>query len=126
IRLVSFLCIPAACGLALLAEPIISVVYQHGRFHAQDTAQTAFCLRAFACGLAGYAAIKVIAPTFYAFGDSRTPMYVSIFSIIINAGLDYLFSMVLDMKTAGLALSTSCVALTNFFLLLYFMRRRIQ
>lgn len=126
IRLAFFLCIPAACGLALLAQPIISVIYQHGRFNAGDAVQTAVCLQAFAVGLAGYAAIKVIAPTFYAFGDSRTPMLVSVVSIVVNAGLDYLFAVGLDLKTAGLALSTSCVALFNFFLLLVLMRRRIQ
>ena len=125
IRLAFFLCIPAACGLALLAGPIIAVVYQHGKFDAAATVQTAFCLQAFAIGLAGYAAIKVIAPTFYAFGDSRTPMYVALFSIVVNIGLDYVFAVLLKMQTAGLALSTSCVALVNFFLLLLLMRRRI-
>jgi putative peptidoglycan lipid II flippase len=126
IRLAFFLCIPAACGLAVLGQPIIAVIYQHGRFTASDTEQTALCLQAFAVGLAGYAAIKVIAPTFYAFGDSRTPMLVALFSIIVNAGTDYLFGFTCKMGTPGLALSTSCVALTNFFLLLLFMRRRIQ
>jgi putative peptidoglycan lipid II flippase len=126
IRLAFFLCIPAACGLAVLATPIISVIYQHGRFDTAATAQTAWCVRAFAVGLAGYAAIKVIAPTFYAFGDARTPMYVAILSIIVNAGLDWLFAIQFNWRTAGLALSTSCVALTNFFLLLALMRRRIE
>ena len=126
IRQAFFFCVPAACGLAVLAQPIISVIYEHGRFNAVSTQQTALCLQAFAVGLAGYAAIKVIAPTFYAFGDSRTPMYVAVFSIIVNAGLDYVFAMVLKMGPAGLALSTSCVALTNFFLLLALMRRRIE
>ena len=126
IRLAFFLCVPAACGLAVLARPIISAIYEHGRFTAYATNQTALCLQAFAVGLAGYAAIKVIAPTFYAFGDSRTPMYVALASIIVNAGLDYLFAIVLDLQTAGLALSTSFVALINFFLLLALMRRRIE
>jgi putative peptidoglycan lipid II flippase len=125
IRLAFFLCIPAACGLALLAKPIISAIYMHGKFDKFAMEQTALCVQAFAVGLAGYAAIKVIAPTFYAFGDSRTPMYVSISSIVINAGLDYVFAIIFKMGTAGLALSTSCVALANFFLLLALMRRRI-
>ena len=125
IRLAFFLCIPAACGLAVLARPLISAIYEHGRFSAEATNQTAFCLQAFALGLAGYAAVKIIAPTFYALGDSRTPMFVSIFSIIVNAGLDYVFAIQMNMKTAGLALSTSFVALTNFFLLMMFMRRKI-
>jgi putative peptidoglycan lipid II flippase len=126
IRLAFFLCVPAACGLAVLATPIIAAIYQHGKFDAASTVQTAWCLRAFAVGLAGYAAIKVIAPTFYALGDSRTPMYVALGSIVVNAGMDYVFAIVLGMRTAGLALSTSCVALTNFFLLLAFMRRKIE
>ena len=125
IRLAFFLCVPAACGLAVLARPIVSTIYEHGRFTADATAQTALCLQAFAVGLAGYAAIKVIAPTFYALGDSRTPMFVAVGSIIVNAGLDYVFAVTMGMKTAGLALSTSCVALTNFFLLMIFMRRKI-
>ncbi|MGD0651844.1 MAG: murein biosynthesis integral membrane protein MurJ [Verrucomicrobiia bacterium] len=125
IRLALFLCIPAACGLAVLAKPLISAIYEHGRFDPEATKQTAFCLQAFAVGLAGYAAIKVIAPTFYALGDSRTPMFVALGSIIVNAGLDYVFAIQMHMKTAGLALSTSCVALTNFFLLMMFMRRKI-
>ncbi|MCG3148562.1 MAG: putative lipid II flippase MurJ [Verrucomicrobiae bacterium] len=126
IRLAFFLCIPAAFGLALLAEPIIAVIYQHGRFLAGDTQQTARCLQAFAVGLAGYAAIKVIAPTFYAFGDSRTPMLVTVSSIFVHVAGNYLFAIVLDMKTAGLALSTSCAALLNFLILLALMRRRIE
>ncbi|HUK82285.1 MAG TPA: murein biosynthesis integral membrane protein MurJ [Verrucomicrobiae bacterium] len=126
IRLAFFLCVPSACGLAVLARPIISAIYEHGRFTADATAQTALCLQAFSVGLAGYAAIKVIAPTFYAFGDSRTPMFVALGSIIVNAALDYVFALVMNMRTAGLALSTSFVALVNFFLLLALMRRRIQ
>jgi putative peptidoglycan lipid II flippase len=125
IRLVMFLSIPAACGLAILARPIISVIYEHGKFSPESTRQTALCLQALAVGLAGYAAVKVIAPTFYALGDSRTPMYVSIFSVVVNAGLDYVFAVMMRMETAGLALSTSFVALANFVLLMAFMRRKI-
>jgi putative peptidoglycan lipid II flippase len=125
IRLAFFLCLPAACGLWVLATPIISTIYQHGKFDSFATEQTVACVRAFAVGLVAYAAIKIIAPTFYALGDSRTPMYVAIGSIIVNGGTDYLFAIVFGMKTAGLALSTSAVALCNFFLLLALMRRKI-
>jgi putative peptidoglycan lipid II flippase len=126
LRLTLFLCIPAACGLAVLAEPIVSVIYQHGRFDAYATEQTVWCLRAFAVGLAGYAAIKVIAPTFYAFGDSRTPALVALLSVVIHVVFNYVFAIVLGLGTAGLALSTSVVALTNFTLLLTLLRRKIQ
>jgi len=126
IRLAIFLSLPSACGLAVLAEPIIAVIYQHGKFDAAATAQTAHCLQAFAFGLAGYAALKVLAPAFYAFGDSRTPARVAIFSIVVNAGLCWLFSCKLGLGVAGLALSTALVALTNFGQLLWHMRKRLQ
>jgi putative peptidoglycan lipid II flippase len=125
IRLAFFLCVPAACGLSVLAMPIISTIYQHGKFDAFATEQTIACVRAFSVGLVAYAAIKIIAPTFYALGDSRTPMYVGLVSIVVNASTDYLFAIVCHLKTAGLALSTSTVALFNFFLLLALMRRKI-
>jgi putative peptidoglycan lipid II flippase len=125
IRLALFLSLPAACGLVVLARPVISVIYEHGKFSAESMEQTAFCLQALAVGLAGYAGAKIIAPTFYALGDSQTPMYVAIFSVLVNAGLDYVFAVLMGMRTPGLALSTSFVALTNFFLLLVFMRRKI-
>lgn len=120
------LCLPSACGLAVLAEPIIATIYQHGQFDAAATTATAACLRAYAVGLAGYAALKVIAPTFYAWGDSKTPAMVSLGSIVVNVVLCYFFAMRLGWGAAGLALSTSCVALVNFGLLLMLMRRRME
>jgi putative peptidoglycan lipid II flippase len=126
IRLAVFLSLPAACGLAVLAKPIIAVLYQHGRFTPYATEQTTYCLQAFAVGLAGYAALKVLAPTFYAFGDSRTPALVSLFSIVVNALLCYVLAWKLELGVRGLALSTAIVALTNFIQLLWHMRRRLE
>ena len=125
IRLAVFLSLPSACGLAVLAKPIIGVIYQHGKFDAAATAQTAHCLQAFAIGLAGYAALKVLAPAFYAFGDSRTPARVALFSIVVNAAFCWLLAWKLGLGAMGLALSTALVALVNFGQLLWHMRRRL-
>ena len=62
LRLNAFLTLPAAAGLAALAYPIIQLIYQHGRFTAFDTGQTALALQAYAIGLSGYAAIKILSP----------------------------------------------------------------
>src|SRR5438270_1217697 len=123
IRLVTLLTIPAAVGLILLAEPIISVIYQHGRFNAEATRQTAAALQFYAVGLAAYSAVKVLAPAFYALDRRYLPMMVSIFSIIINFVLNWFFMFKMNLGHRGLALSTSLVALTNF-LLLYIMMRK--
>jgi len=123
VRLVMLLTIPAAVGLILLAEPIISVIYQHGRFTAEATRQTAAALQFYAIGLAAYSAVKVLAPAFYALDRRYLPMMVSIFSIAVNFVLNWFFMFKVGLGHRGLALSTSIVALTNF-LLLYIMMRR--
>jgi putative peptidoglycan lipid II flippase len=122
-RLVMLLTIPSAIGLIILAEPIIALIYQHGRFTAAATVQTAAALRFYAIGLAGYAGVKVLAPAFYALDKRHLPMIVSLISIAVNFGLNWLFTFHFGLGHRGLALSTSFVAMTNF-LLLYIMMRR--
>jgi len=123
LALVFLLCIPSAVGLAVLGKPIVALVFEHGKFTAFDTVQTANALAAYAIGLAGYGAIKVLSPAFYALGDARTPMLVSLGSIAVN----YLMNSLLvgPFGHVGLAFSTSAVALVNFLLLALFMRRRL-
>src|SRR5438105_9875161 len=123
LRLVTVLTIPAAIGLILLAEPIISVIYEHGRFTSEATRQTAAALQFYAIGLAAYSAVKVLAPAFYALDKRYLPMIVSIFSIVTNFILNWFFMFKVGLGHRGLALSTSLVALTNF-LLLYIMMRK--
>src|SRR6476646_6820877 len=123
LRLVTLLTIPAAIGLIVLAGPIISVIYEHGRFTSEATRQTAGALQFYAIGLAAYSAVKVLAPAFYALDKRYLPMMVSIFSIAINFVLNWFFMFRMSLGHRGLALSTSLVALTNF-LLLYIMMRK--
>jgi putative peptidoglycan lipid II flippase len=125
LELLGGLCIPAAIGLAVYGVPIIGLVYEHGRFDHADTLAAAQALTAYAVGLAGYAGIKVLAPAFYALDDARTPMLVSVVSILVNLGLNWLFVRRLGLGHVGLALSTSAVALGNCALLYLSLRRRI-
>lgn len=136
-KLVFLLTIPAACGLIVLGEPIIALIYQSGRFTGFDTNMVAWALAAYSLGLAGYAAIKVLSPSFYALDDAKTPMYVSLASIAVHAptsfGMMYLLSNVGvtperpdGFGHVGVALATSIVALVNFFALTFLMRRKIS
>jgi putative peptidoglycan lipid II flippase len=122
VRLVLLLTIPAAIGLIILAEPIIQLIYQHGRFTHYATIQTAAALRYYAIGLAGYSADKVLAPAFYALDKRHLPMFVSLTSIAVNFSLNWFFTFRLHLGHRGLALSTSLVAITNFFFLYSMMR----
>jgi putative peptidoglycan lipid II flippase len=117
--------IPASVGLAILGESMIGVVYQHGRFSASDTHQTAIALTCYAVGLAAFAALKLITPAFYALGDSRTPMMVSMASIAVNAATAFVSIRFLHLGHAGLALSLSTVSIFNALTMLMLLRRRI-
>jgi putative peptidoglycan lipid II flippase len=123
--LVFLLTVPSSVGLILLGPSIVGAIYEGAEFQPYDTQQTARALSFFAIGLAGYAATKVLVPAFYALKDSRTPMYVSIASIAINAGMGYSLVRVIGMGHSGLALATSAVALFSFFVLFWLMKVRI-
>jgi len=123
--LVFLLTIPSSIGLAVLGEPLIAAIYQGGKFALSDARQTAFALACYAVGLAGYAAVKVLAPAFYALNNARIPMVVSLVSIAINYVAASTMVRVAGLGHAGLALSTSIVAIFNFLALLWMMRARI-
>lgn len=137
IKLVFLLTIPSACGLIVLGEPIISLIYERGKFDAFDTNMTAWALSAYSLGLVGYAAIKVLSPSFYALDDAKTPMYVSLVTIVVHVATS--FGMMKLLSTVGVsaerpngfghvgvALATSIVALVNFLALTFLMRKRIK
>ena len=117
--------VPAACGLVLLGTPIIGQIYEHGRFTTGDTHQAALALAGYAAGLAAYAGVKIVAPVFYALGDARTPMRISLVSIAVNYSLNWLLVRVFHFGHMGLAPSTSAVATVNFIWLVAVLQRRI-
>lgn len=122
---VFLLTLPSSIGLAVLGESIIGAVYQRGAFQLYDTQQTALTLSYFAVGLSGYSALKVLVPAFYSLGDSRTPMLVSLASILINAGVASMMLWQLGMGQEGLALTTSAVALFGFLVQFIILRNRL-
>jgi putative peptidoglycan lipid II flippase len=125
-RLAFLLTIPCTVGLVMLAEPIVSVLYQHGRFDAYQAVQAAGALRFYALGLAGYAALKVLVNAFYALDQRLTPMFVSFSAVALNLLLNWIFTRQLGWGHRGLAFSTGCVATCNFLLLYALMHRRLK
>ncbi len=125
-RLAFLLAIPATVGLMMLAEPIISVVYQHGKFNAFEAEQAAGALRFYAVGLAGYAALKVLVNAFYALERRKTPMLVSFLAVGTNLLFNWIFTFRLGWGHRGLAFSTGCIATSNFLVLYALMRRQLH
>jgi putative peptidoglycan lipid II flippase len=123
--MVFLLTLPSSVGLIALGRIMIGAIYQGGKFSAYDTEQTAIALSCYAVGLAGYSALKVLNPAFYALHDARTPMFVSLVSI----GVNYVTASFLFRDTglghAGLALSTSVVAVFGAVALFLMLRKRI-
>jgi putative peptidoglycan lipid II flippase len=125
-RWAMLLTLPAMAGLMMLAEPIISVVYQHGKFNAYEAAQAAGALRFYAIGLAGYAALKVLVNAFYALDRRKTPMLVSFLAVGLNLLFNWIFTVRLGWGHRGLAFSTGCIATCNFLLLYLLMRFELK
>src|SRR6202042_642208 len=90
--LMLLLTIPSTIGLMMLAEPIMSVLYQHGRFDAHQASEAAGALRFYAIGLAGYAELKVLVNAFYALDRRKTPMVVSFGAVALNLAFNWIFT----------------------------------
>jgi putative peptidoglycan lipid II flippase len=125
LRLMFLLTIPSTIGLMLLAEPIISVLYQHGKFDAYQASQAGGALRFYAVGLAGYAALKVLVNAFYALDRRKTPMLVSFLAVGLNLVFNWIFTFRLHWGHLGLAFSTGLVATCNFLVLYLLMYRHL-
>jgi putative peptidoglycan lipid II flippase len=121
-RHVAFLNVPSAVGLAVLARPIISMIYEHGRFQPEDTAATAQALVFYALGLYAYSGVKVFAPAFYALDEARVPVVGSVLGMASNVVLNVTLWPVLGFR--GVALGTSLAAGVNFLVLAVAWRRR--
>ena len=123
LRMILMLNVPATLGLIVLAEPIVSLLYERNRFGPADTVATAAALVFYAPGLLGYSAVKIASPTFYSLRDSRTPVIVSVLSVVVNLALN--LGLVRVLGYAGLALGTALAAIFNAGALLWLLRRRL-
>ena len=107
--------LPSAIGLFILAEPIIYILFERGAFLQEDTFYTARVLGYFALGLPAYIFIKVLVSCFFAREDTKTPLYISIVSVITNIVLSLL--LIESMREMGIALATAISAWINALLL---------
>jgi putative peptidoglycan lipid II flippase len=123
LSLMLMLNVPATVGLVVLAVPIIRAIYERGEFTSGDTMATAAALQFYAIGLLAYSVVRIVSPVFYALGRNRTPVIVSIVTVLVNAGLTIMLVGLLGYR--GLALGTSIAALFNAVMLLTLLRRHL-
>lgn len=115
LRMVSVLGIPAAVALAVLALPLISVLFQRGEFTHGDAIAASYSLTAYAAGLFSFMLVKVLAPAFYARQDIKTPVRFGIMTMVANMVFNLL--LIGPLGYIGLAMATTLSATMNAVLL---------
>ncbi|MDD2758973.1 MAG: murein biosynthesis integral membrane protein MurJ [Methylomonas sp.] len=111
LKLVLITGLPATLGLVLLAQPILSTLFQYNEFGAEDVRMAGKSLAAFALGLLAFILIKILVPGFTARHDLKTPTRIGLYAIVCNVLLNLL--LVWPMAHAGIALATTLAAYVN-------------
>lgn len=109
-------------GLMILSTPIVSVLFERGAFTFASTLPTAFALQAFAIGLPAYMLTKALSPFFYARGDTKTPVRIAVFGVIVNAGL--CLSLMQFWGHVGIALATGITVWVNAAQYIYLLKKQ--
>jgi putative peptidoglycan lipid II flippase len=119
-----FFIVPAAVGLLLLAPAIVRVIYQRGAFTASDTALVARVLQGY-LGVLLFSSVQYIQTRlFYARRNTITPMIISVISLGLNVGFNYLLGFALHLGAFGLAVASSAAAFISMTLTYFVYRRR--
>jgi putative peptidoglycan lipid II flippase len=147
-RLSSFIAVPAAVGLFVLATPITTVLFRRGEFGTQEVEMTALALRALTVGLWSVSLVRILVAAFYALGDTRSPVYTATVAFAANLLFSLMFMGpvsnpenspvvgtiasltqtlgIVDLRHAGLSLATSVSATVNLLLLGILLVRRLE
>ncbi len=122
VRMVLLVGVPASLALAVLAEPLLSTLFNYGEFTDLDVMRTAQSLRAYSAGLLAAMLVKVLAPGFYSRQDTRTPVRIGIIAMAANMVLAAL--LVWELRHVGLATAMALSAWVNAGLLFIGLRRQ--
>lgn len=117
-RAIAFVALPAAAGLLVLARPVISASFEHGAFGPEGVARATGALRMLCLAIVPAGAVGLVARTYYALGDFRTPVRISIMMLLLNVGLNLAFVLGGGMDVEGLALATALTSWASLALLL--------
>jgi putative peptidoglycan lipid II flippase len=123
-ELAMLLCLPAALALAVTALPLVSAIFEAGRFNASDAQNTALTLSLIALGLPAYVLVKVLTPGFYARRDTATPVKVAIVVLVLNVILNFLLIWGLGFGIGGLAAAVALSSWLNCSILYVLLYRR--
>ncbi|MGE5197763.1 MAG: murein biosynthesis integral membrane protein MurJ [Deltaproteobacteria bacterium] len=115
--------VPASVGFMVLAYPIITTVFQGGRFDVYSSAQTARALIFYSFGLFAYGGTKILQSCFFALKDTATPAKVAFLALMLNIALNSV--LMFPLQLAGLALATSISGTITFLILFLLLKKRL-
>ncbi len=130
LRGVVTLALPAALGLIILRQPVISMLFERGEFNSRSTEMVAWALLWYTVGLVGHSIVEIVSRAFYALHDTRTHVIIGTIAMSLNVlfsfGFAKLFSMLGWLPHGGLALANSAATTLEMVALLIYMRRRLD
>jgi len=124
LRLLFFIAVPSMAGLIALREPIVNLLFQRGQFDYTATARTAEALLFYSIGIWSIVGVRVITATFYSMQDTKTPVRIAMIGLASNLLLS--LALMGPLRHSGLALANSLASAINFFLLGFFLRKKLQ
>ncbi|MCC7375063.1 MAG: murein biosynthesis integral membrane protein MurJ [Verrucomicrobiales bacterium] len=113
----------ASVLLVALARPIVRLLFEGGLFHSMATENVAFALRLLAPGLVAFSGTGILARAFYALGDTKVPMQISVFCLALNTVVSIL--LMFSLREGGLALANTVTSIANVCLLGYALRKKL-
>jgi putative peptidoglycan lipid II flippase len=117
-----FVAIPSTVALAVLALPLVALLFGHGAFSATDVQETAYALIFLATGVWAIAAVRTVVPMFHAYNDTKAQVIASLMNLVVFAGASWLLMGAL--RHAALTLATSLAGVVQLGVLLALLRRR--
>ena len=124
-RSIAYFALPASVGLFVLAEPVVRVLFQHGAFGEAGVLRTSSALRMLCFAILPAGATGLCARSYYALGDFRTPVVISVWMLVLNMGLNYALIVYGGMDVDGLALATAITSWGSLLLLVPGLVRRL-
>ena len=126
LRFAVFISVPATLGMIILGKEIITALLQRGSFSSSDTEMTYLALIGYSIGLTGYALTRPLKSAFFSVGDTKTPLYSTIFGLLVSIILALIFGFLLDWGVFGLALASSAGGISGFFYLYFFSNFKVD
>lgn len=122
LRISIFLAVPAAVGLMLVGRPIIAVLFEHGRFTAEDTVEISQTLSLYAIGLCGFFGQQILTRAFYSSQNSKVPAVTAVVAVLVNLVLNLI--LIWPLGTGGLAISTAVCSYLQVIILMAVLKKK--